>query len=67
MTFSSEVIIMSLHSKRTERIGLALDEEMRSKIEAEARRRDTSMSSVVRALIRAQLAAIQSGDMQVAR
>lgn len=58
---------MSLHSKRTERIGLALDEEMRSKIEAEARRRDTSMSSVVRTLIRAQLAAIQSGDMQVAR
>lgn len=58
---------MSLHSKRTERIGLALDEEMRSKIEAEARRRDTSMSSVVRTLIRAQLAAIQPGDMQVAR
>ena len=58
--------IMSLHSKRTERIGLALDEEMRERIEAEARRRETSMSSVVRALIRAQLAALNSGQMRAA-
>ncbi|MGE7469225.1 ribbon-helix-helix protein, CopG family [Bosea sp. NPDC003192] len=57
---------MSLHSKRTERIGLALDEDLRGKIEAEARRRETSMSSVVRALVRAQLAAMQSGNQRSA-
>ena len=58
--------IMSLHSKRTERIGLALDEDMRERIEAEARRRETSMSSVVRALIRAQLATLQPTSLRVA-
>lgn len=58
---------MSLYTKRTGRIGLVLDEEMRGKIEAEARRRDTSMSSVVRTLIRAQLATLQPANMQVAR
>jgi len=58
--------IMSLHSKRTERIGLALDEDMRKRIEAEARRRETSMSSVVRALIRAQLATLQPTNLRVA-
>lgn len=57
---------MSLHSKRTERIGLALDEDMRERIEAEARRRETSMSSVVRALIRAQLATLQPTSLRVA-
>ena len=57
---------MSLHSNRTERIGLALDEDMRERIEAEARRRETSMSSVVRALIRAQLATLQPTSLRVA-
>ncbi|MCR4524643.1 BrnA antitoxin family protein [Bosea sp. 47.2.35] len=57
---------MSLHTKRTERIGLALDEEMRERIEAEARRRETSMSSVVRALIRAQLSTLQPNSLRVA-
>lgn len=57
---------MSLQAKRTERIGLVLDNGMRQKIEAEARRRSTSISSVVRALVLAQPAAIQSGDQRAA-
>jgi hypothetical protein len=57
---------MARHIKRTERIGLVLDDGMRQKIEAEARRRSTSMSSVVRALVLVQLAAMQSGDQRAA-
>lgn len=49
---------MSPYPKRTERVGLVLDEDLRRQIEAEAHRRDTSMSSVVRALIRAQLSSL---------
>lgn len=53
--------------RRTEKLFLAADPELRRAIEAEAVRRDTSMSSVIRAMVRAQLAALQSGSMQVAR
>lgn len=57
---------MTRHSKRTERIGLVLDDGMRQKIEAEARRRSTSMSSIVRELVIAQFAARQSDNRQAA-
>lgn len=57
---------MTRQLKRTERIGLVLDEGMRQKIEVEARRRSTSMSSIVRALVIAQLAEKQSENRQAA-
>lgn len=52
--------------KRTEYIGLVVEPELRAELEREAARRDTSMSSAIRALIRAQLAAIHSDNRQVA-
>ena len=57
---------MTRQVKRTERIGLVLDDGMRQKIEAEARRRSTSMSSIIRELVLAQFAAKQSDNRQVA-
>ncbi len=54
------------YRKRTERVGLVLDPELRAELEREAARRDSSMSSAIRALIRAQLAAIHSDNRQVA-
>ncbi len=54
-------------AKRTATLICGVEPELRAAVEAEAARRDTSMSSTIRALIRAQLAALQSGNMQVAR
>lgn len=54
------------YRKRTEHIGLVVEPELRAELEREAVRRDTSMSSAIRALIRAQLAAIRSDNRQVA-
>jgi hypothetical protein len=51
-------------AKKTERIGLVLDPQMRATIEAEALRRDASMSGVIRNMLRDQLAAIVSGANQ---
>lgn len=53
--------------RRTEKLFLAADPDLRRAIEAEAARRDTSMSSVIRALIRAQLASLPSSNLEVAR
>lgn len=54
------------YRKRTERVGLVVEPELRAELEREAARRDTSMSSAIRALIRAQLATIHSDNRQVA-
>lgn len=54
------------YRKRTERVGLVVEPELRAELEREAARRDTSMSSAIRALIRAQLAVIHSDNRQVA-
>lgn len=43
--------------KRTATLICGVEPELRAAVEAEAARRDTSMSSTIRALIRAQLAA----------
>lgn len=56
----------SSRGKRTEQLTLAAEPELRAAIEREAERRDTSMSSTIRALIRSALAA-QSSGMQVAQ
>lgn len=53
-------------ARRTEQLTLAAEPELRAAIEGEAVRRDTSMSSTIRALIRAQLAAIQAGNQRAA-
>lgn len=52
--------------RRTEKLFLAADPDLRRAIEAEAARRDTSMSSVIRALIRAQLASLPSSNLEAA-
>lgn len=52
--------------RRTEQLAVSAEPELRAAIEAEAARRDTSMSSTIRALIRAQLAVIRSDNRQVA-
>ncbi|CAH1656873.1 RHH_1 domain-containing protein [Hyphomicrobiales bacterium] len=57
----------SSYRKRTEHIGFVVEPELRAALEREAVRRDTSMSSAIRALIRAQLATLQPAAMQVAR
>lgn len=56
----------SQRTRRTEQLTLAAEPELRAAIEREAARRDTSISSTIRALIRAQLAAIQSGNQRAA-
>lgn len=49
--------------RRTEQVNFSADPELRAAIEREAARRESSMSSTVRYLIRAQLAAMASaGD-----
>lgn len=53
-------------AKRTATLICGVEPELRAAVEAEAARRDTSMSSTIRALIRAQLAALNSGQMQAA-
>ncbi|HEV2555253.1 MAG TPA: ribbon-helix-helix protein, CopG family [Bosea sp. (in: a-proteobacteria)] len=50
-------------ARRTEQIFVAAEPELRAAIEAEAARRDTSMSSAIRALIRSALAS-QAGNLQ---
>lgn len=51
--------------RRTEKLFVAAEPDLRAAIEREAVRRDTSMSSTIRALIRAQLGSgrdtLQSG------
>jgi hypothetical protein len=49
--------------RRTERLFIAAEPELRAAIEREAQRRDTSMSSAVRCLIRSALAS-QAGGLQ---
>lgn len=53
-------------AKRTATIICGVEPELRAAVEAEAERRDTSLSSTVRALIRAQLATIRSGQQAAA-
>ena len=50
-------------ARRTEQIFVAAEPELRAAIEAEAARRDTSMSSAIRALIRSALAS-QASTLQ---
>ena len=52
----------SCKAKRTATIICGVEPELRAAVEAEAERRDTSLSSTVRALIRAQLATIRTGE-----
>lgn len=52
--------------RRTEKLFLAADPDLRRAIEAEAARRDTSMWSVIRALIRAQFASLPSRNLEAA-
>lgn len=61
-----EAMMRSNRTRRTEQLTLAAEPELRAAIEREAARRDTSMSSAIRALIRAQLAAIHSDNRLVA-
>lgn len=53
--------------KRTATLICGVEPELRAAVEAEAQRRDTSISSTVRALIRAQLAAMQGNAPAAAR
>lgn len=50
-----EVPMRSTRPRRTQKLFLAAEPELRAAIEREAARRDTSLSSTVRALLRAQL------------
>jgi hypothetical protein len=50
-------------ARRTEKLFIAAEPELRAAIEREAERRDTSMSSAIRALIRSALAS-QPGSLQ---
>lgn len=52
--------------KRTATLICGVEPDLRAAVEAEAARRDTSISSTVRALIRAQLATLPSGNLQAA-
>lgn len=54
------------HRKRTEHLGFVVEPELREALQREAARRDTSMSSAIRALVRAQLAAIHSSNQRSA-
>lgn len=56
----------SRKAKRTATIICGVEPELRAAVEAEAERRDTSLSSTVRALIRAQLATLRSGQQAAA-
>ncbi len=52
--------------RRTAHLICGVEPELRAAVEAEALRRDTSISSTIRALIRAQLAVLNSGQMRAA-
>lgn len=64
MVPAMEAMMHPNRTKRTEKLFLAADLELRREIEAEAARRDTSMSSVIRTMVRAQLATLKAGNMQ---
>lgn len=49
-------------ARKTECVAVVMEPQMRAAVEAEAARRDTSMSSTIRALIRAQLASLASPE-----
>lgn len=51
----------SMRPRRTEQLCVVAEPELRAAIEAEAARRDTSMSSAIRALIRSALASQARG------
>lgn len=53
--------------KRSATLICGVEPELRAAVEAEAARRDTSVSSTIRALIRAQLATLQGNAQAVAR
>lgn len=55
---------MHPRSKRSAYVGILVEPELRAAVEEEAARRDTTISTTIRALIRAQLAALKSGQMQ---
>jgi hypothetical protein len=61
-----EAKMHSTRGKRTATLICGVEPELRAAVEREAERRDTSMSSTIRALIRTALA-VQSGSMQAAR
>lgn len=67
MAPAMEALMRPNTPRRTEKLFLAADPDLRRAIEAEAVRRDTSMSSVIRAMVRAQLAILQPSTMQAAR
>lgn len=46
--------------KRSAYVGILVEPELRAAVEEEAARRDTTISTTIRALIRAQLAAMQT-------
>lgn len=50
-------------SKRTATLICGVEPDLRAAVEAEAARRDTSISSTIRALIRAQLAATAAASV----
>lgn len=52
--------------RRSAYVGILVEPELRAAVEEEAARRDTTISTTIRALIRAQLAALRSGQMQAA-
>ena len=60
-------VIPADRSKRTATLMCGVEPELRAAVEAEAVRRDTSLSSTVRQLIRAQLATLQGNAQAVAR
>lgn len=57
-----------MHSrpKRSAYVGILVEPELRAAVEEEAARRDTTISTTIRALIRAQLATLKSGQMRAA-
>ena len=52
--------------KRSAYVGILVEPELRAAVEEEAARRDTTISTPIRALIRAQLAALNSRQMRAA-
>ena len=59
--FIMEAQMHSTGGKRTATLICGVEPELRAAVEREAERRDTSISSTVRSLIRAQLSQIQPG------
>jgi hypothetical protein len=52
---------------KTERLTLAVEPQLRARIDAEAERRHVPLSSIVRTLLRDQLAVISGQSAQAAR